>query len=168
MKKENNLQALFTQYERLVFSIINQIVNNNAISEDLVIDTFSIVNRNVNKLLNNTEEERVKTKNYICIIARQVAIKKMTQIDRNKTAEKLWMEQRAAMKTNPKLKADIYQAFNKLSQNNYETVIKFWVVGMSYTEIALEEHAKEDVIRKRISRCRKILEKELKESRWLK
>ena len=163
-EKQNKTAGLYKAYGKLMYTIAFDILRDSALSEDAVHEAFVRVMKNLHKI---NEEDCPRTRNFLVIILRRVAIdiKKKNEpfyeYDEKLTKTTQSAEDNALIKDDVKRLAEI---INNLEPIYREVFLLRRVHKLSRREIAKVLDINIETVKKRLVRAKKHIEEKSKEA----
>ena len=166
VNKVDKIESLYHSYGKLLFVVAFEILENQHAAEDAIHKTFEILLRgNLEKI---AQPESIATRNYLCTICRNVALKlynKQKRHDLNNTDE---IELSPKNVFTPEDLVLNKEAVKNVSDAIYHMDIKYREVlllsrvhKLSITEISEITGLQSETVKKRLQRAKHILKKEL-------
>jgi RNA polymerase sigma-70 factor (ECF subfamily) len=168
--KSNKFEALFSIYEKPLLYYIRKIIYDKSYDEDALQETFMQVYRNLDKI---GEVDSVRTRNYLYVIAKNMALEFNRKIKHQQDVTKpydeniimvedrLFMESVSVATISEKLE----ESLDQLGDSDKEIISLKYGLELNDSEIADILHIKNDAVRQRVSRARRRLVAIFKEPR---
>lgn len=160
---KRKVEMLYKQYNRLMYVVAYHILNNNEDAEDVVIESWEKIIRNLDKINEIVCQE---TKSFIVIIVERTAID-LYRKNVKKSKSVLSLSEYDAspfIATNEKEldNIELYETMRHISKKYVEVLILYYINGLTGKEMAALLGIKEDTVMKRLSRAREMLREEMK------
>lgn len=158
---------IYDKYKNLCYKIAYDIVKNASVSEEILQDTFLQVAKNIKKLSLKNEIDCNKTRNYVVIISKRLAINYYNRYIKYYTSD---------MSDEPELPAkdvvnvtnSIADEINRLDSLSADIIKLRYAYGYTTREVAKIVGMNENAVRQRIFRAKESLQKNLTEKGWIK
>lgn len=159
---KRKIVQLYEKYNRLMYVIAYKILNNVEDSEDAVLESWEKIIRNLDKIKKIDGQE---TKGLIVIIVERTAIDLYRKNKKryNRVVSFAEYDDFPFMATHDRQleNAELYETMRQMQKKYTEVLILHYINGLTGKEMADLLQMKEDSVMKRLSRARKLLEKEL-------
>lgn len=159
--ERDKFTQLYNEYKLKMFYVANRILNNEYSAEDAVHDAFLRVIKNLHKI---SDVSCSRTKNYLVIIVRNVALTMLTSNAKQETltggdsawetADKYNLEDECLSKINFEI---IVNEIAKLPDMYKDAMYLECVMGMNITEISEMLAITKEAAKKRLQRGRRLL-----------
>ncbi len=159
MNKEEKTRLIFEKYKNLMFHIANSILHDPKLSEDIVQESMIKIIQNLDKI---NDINCHKTKSFIVIICKRVAIDYYRKINRQDISSFDTLEYNVAVDfQSDDGDIDIIEAIKSLSYIYSEILILKYINELSNSEISKILDISESLVRKRIERAKEKLKDKL-------
>ncbi len=157
------VEALYNEYDRLMYYIAGKILHNHADIEDAVMDSWVRIVRNLDKI---SEISSPKTKSYVVVIVERAAINILNRVKRHEGGEVPIAEydQSPFFATSDKEyeNVEMYEVLKNLPKEYSDPLILYYMQELTTKEIAKTLGVSEDAVYKRLQRGREMLKSEWK------
>ena len=152
-------EIIYKQYRNLMFYIANQIIHDTFLAEDAVHQAFIRIINNFNKI---EDAYSIRTKNFISIITKNCAI---DEYNKRKKADSVPFEDVELVlfgEDGLNEEDDITSAIYGLSSIYKDVLVLKYFHDLSLKEISKILQIKENTVKKRLNRARRLLEQKIK------
>lgn len=166
-EEQDKFKALFEKYKNIMFISINKIINDKHLSEDILQETFIKIANNIDCV--DDDIESLRTKSFIMTITKNTALdyyrknvkRREVEIFVEEIEEPVFYDFDEEVDSNVDLEERMIILFSKMKENYRNIFILKYVSKLDNKEIARVEGISEELVRQRLSRGKKMLEKKL-------
>ena len=166
-EERDKFEALFEKYKGLMFSSINNIINDIHLSEDILQEVFIKIAKNIDKV--NDDINSMEAKGFIMMITknsaidyyRKNAVRRESEVVVDEYEETLFydIDEELILSFEPENR--IITVLKNMKESYRDIFMLKYVNGLENSEIAELLDITEETIRQRISRGKKLIEEKL-------
>lgn len=166
-EEKDKFEALFEKYRGIMFNSINRIINDTHLSEDILQETFIKIADNIDKVDDDINSLRAKsfimtvTKNTALDYYRKNVRMREVEVFVEEIEEPIFYDSDEESDSDEETEERIMALFRSMKETYRDVFILKFVCKLENKEIANVLGISEELVRKRISRGKKMLEKKL-------
>lgn len=166
-EERDKLEALYHRYKDMMFSLINNIINDEHLSEDILQETFIKIAKNIDKVNDNIHSNNAKS--FIMTIARNTAFdyyRKNARLRENEYfveefEETVFYDFDENLSSEARPENRIITIIKNMKEKYRDIFILKYVHDLENDEIAKLLDITEETVRTRLSRGKKMIEEKL-------
>lgn len=167
-EEREKFEAIFEKYKNLMFTSINNIINDKYLAEDILQETFIKITNNIDKI--DDDIHSTKAKNFIMTVTKNTALdyyrksikRREVEVSVDELEESVFYDSDEDLSSKIDTENRVISIFKNMKEKYRDIFLLKYVNELENDEIAKILNISEETVRKRISRGKKIIEEKLK------